>query len=189
MPLINCEIEIDLLWSKKCIISEISITTATAGNPRAKQPVPVVAARKKTRTTFQINNGKLYVPTLTLSINDNMKVLENIKRGFKRTISWNKYRSEITIEHKNNNLDYVLHPTFRSINRLFVLSCKNGNDDNTRDYCDKYFVSLVEIKDFTALIDNKSCFDQPVKNKLEAYEKLIEMSRNHVYTVIQQDIY
>ena len=81
MPLINCEIEIDLLWSKKCIISEISITTATTGNPRANQPVPVVAARKKIRTTFQINNGKLYVPAFTLSISDNIKVLENIKQG------------------------------------------------------------------------------------------------------------
>ena len=41
---------------------------------------------------------------------------------------------------------------------------------------------LVEIKDFIALIDNKTCFVHPVKNKLEAYEKLIEKSRSHVYT-------
>ena len=51
---------------------------------------------------------------------DNIKFLENIKKGFKRTISWNKYRSEITTQLKNNNLNYMIDPTFR--NRLFLLS-------------------------------------------------------------------
>ena len=91
---------------------------------------------------------------------------------------WNKYRSEITTQTKNNNLDYLIDPTFRNINRLFVLSFKNGNDDPSRDVFDKYYMPLVEIKDFNALIDNKPFFDQPVKSKQEACEKLIEMSRN-----------
>ena len=58
-----------------------------------------------------------------------------------------------------------------------VLSFKNGNNDPTRYSFDKYYMPLVEIKDFNALIDNKPFFDQPVKNKQEAYEKLIEMSK------------
>ena len=70
---------------------------------------------------------KLYVPVVTLSIDDNIKFLENIKQGFKRRISWNKYRSEITSQSKNNNLDYLIDSTFRNINRLFVFSFKNGN--------------------------------------------------------------
>ena len=107
--------------------------------------------------------------------------MENIKQGFKRTISWNKYRSEITTQPKNN-LDYLIDPTFRNINRLFDLSFTNGNNDPTRDSFDKYYVPLVEIKDFNALIDNKPFFDQPVKIKQEAYEKLIEMSKNDDYT-------
>ena len=49
-----------------------------------------------TGVSFIITSTKLYVPVFTLSINDNIKFLENIKQGFKRTISWNKYRSEIT---------------------------------------------------------------------------------------------
>ena len=65
---------------------------------------------------------------------------------------------------------------------MFVLSFKNGNDDPSRDVFDKYYMPLVEIKDFNALIDNKPFFDQPVKNKQEAYEKPIEMSRNDDYT-------
>ena len=76
----------------------------------------------------------------------------------------------------------MIDPTFRNINRMFVLSFKNGNHDPTRDSFDKYYMPLVEIKDFNVLIDNKPFFDQPVKNKQEAYEKLIEMSRNHDYT-------
>ena len=131
-----------------------------------------------TGAIFQINNAKRYVPVVTLSINDNMKFLENIKQGFKRTISSNKYRSEITTQTKNNNLDYLIDPTFRNINTLFVLSFKNGNNDPTRDSFNKYYMPLVEIKDFKALIDNKPFFDQPVKNKQEVYEKLIKMSRN-----------
>ena len=51
-----------------------------------------------TSATFQINNAKLYVPVVTLSINNNINVLEHLKQGFRRTISWNKYRSEIRTE-------------------------------------------------------------------------------------------
>ena len=56
--------------------------------------------KQLTGVTFQINNAKLYVPVVTLSINDNIKFLENMKQGFERTINWNKYRSEITIQQK-----------------------------------------------------------------------------------------
>ena len=97
-----------------------------------------------------IISKKFYVPVVTLSINDNTKCSENIKQGFKRTISWNKYRSEIATQPKNNNLNYLINATFRNINRFFVLSLKNGNDNPTGDSFDKYYMSLVEIKDFNA---------------------------------------
>ena len=79
LPLITCEIELDLSWSKECIVSERSITSAIAGN----LPTP---ARQTTGATFQINKAKFYVLVVTLSINDNIKFLENIKQAFKRTI-------------------------------------------------------------------------------------------------------
>ena len=65
---------------------------------------------------------------------------------------------------------------------MFVLSFKNSTDDPTRNSFDKYSMSLVEIKDFNTLIDNKPFFNQPVKNKQKVYEKLAEMSRNDNYT-------
>ena len=86
MLLINCEIELDLSWSRFCVISEILRTYAVPAN----SPVPAVEATQTIEAIFQINNAKLYVPAVTLSINDNIKFLENIKQGFKTTISWNK---------------------------------------------------------------------------------------------------
>ena len=117
----------------------VSITDTNAANRRIK---------KLTGATFQINNAKLYVTVATLFINDNIKVLENIKQGFKRTTSWNKCRSEITTQTKNSNLDYLIDPTLRNISRLFVISFKNGNDDPIRNSFDEYHMSLVEIKRF-----------------------------------------
>ena len=89
------------LGQKKCIISEISITSTIPANPDVNPLVQKVAAIQTTRATCQINNTKLYVPVFTLSINNNIKFLENIKQGFKRAISWNRYRSEITTQTKN----------------------------------------------------------------------------------------
>ena len=83
-----------------------------------------------------------------LPINDNTKYLENIKQGFfLKKNSLNKYKSEITTQTKYN-LDYLTDPTFRNINNLLVLSFKDGNDHPTRDSFNKYYVPLVEIKDF-----------------------------------------
>ena len=127
-------------------------------------------------------NYKLYVPVVTLCIHDNIKFLEDMKQRFNKTLFWNKYRFEITTQPENNNLDYLTDSTLRTIDSLFVLSFKNKDDDPTKNCFSKYYMPLVEIKDFNALIDNKLLFDQPVKNKQEAYEKLVEMSRNNDYT-------
>ena len=61
-----------------------------APNLNANPPAQEVDATQTKGATFQINSIKLYVPVVTLSIHDNIKVLENIKQGLKRTISWDK---------------------------------------------------------------------------------------------------
>ena len=76
----------------------------------------------------------------------------------------------------------MIDPTFRNINRWLVLLFKNSKCDPIRVSFDKYYMPLVEFKVFIALIDNKPLFDQPEKNKHEAYEKLAEMSSNDDYT-------
>ena len=138
--------------------------------------------------TFQINKAKLYFPVVTFSINDNIKFLENIKQLSKRTISWHKYKSEITLQAKSNNLDYLIDPTFRNINRLFVNSLKHGGNNPTRNYFDEYYLPLIEIKDFTALFDNIPFFYQPVKTNKNRMKILIKKLNQEMIT-IQQDIY
>ena len=130
----------------------------------------------------QIKDTKLYVPVVTLSAENYNKVLEQLKTGFKRTIKWNKYRSEISNQTKNNNLNYLVDPTFTNVNRLFVISFEYKTD---RTSFSKYYVPKVEIKDLNVLIvliDGKQFFEIPIKNKEEAYEAIIEMSKNSDYT-------
>ena len=79
----------------------------------------------------------------------------------------------------NNNLNYLIDPTFADVNRLFFLSFENEED---RTSFSKYYVPKVEIKDFNVLIDGKPYFEIPVKNKEEAYEAIIEISKNNDYT-------
>ena len=109
--IIICEIELDLSWSRHCIISKISITAAVA----VDLPNPTRLATWAASATFQINCAKKYVPVVTLSINNNIKVLENMKK----TVFWNKYRSETTRQLRNNNLDYMIDTTYLLINCLF----------------------------------------------------------------------
>ena len=75
MPLINCEINLILTWSANCVISSAAVNQAT---------------------TFAITDTKLYVSVVTLSTDDNAKLSQQLKSGFKRTINWNKYEPKTT---------------------------------------------------------------------------------------------
>ena len=97
----------------------------------------------------------MYIPVVTLSAENDNKLLEQLKTGFKRTIKWNKYRSEMSNQTKYNNLNYLIDPTFANVNRLFVLSFENEDD---RTSFSKYYVPKIEIKDFNVLIDGKQFF-------------------------------
>ena len=76
----------------------------------------------------------------------------------------------MTVQPRNNNLYYLIDPTFTNVNRLFILPFTRNNAGDNRDSFSHYCVPNVEIKDFTVLIDGKSFFDFPVKNEEEAYE-------------------
>ena len=91
----------------------------------------------------------------------------------------------MTIQNNNNNLNYLIDPTFTNVNRLFVLSYERIEEDNVKkDYRDSfshYYVPKVQIKDFNVLIDGKSFFDLPIKYEEEVYEKIIDLSNNNDY--------
>ena len=106
--------------------------------------------------TFQITDAKLYVPVVTLSKENDTKLLEQLKSGFKRTIKWNKYRSQMTIQPQNNNFNYLIDPTFTNVNRLFVLSFSRNNNTDSRYSYSNYYLPKFEIKEINILIDGKS---------------------------------
>ena len=87
-------------------------------------------------------------------------------------MKWNKYRSQMTIQAKNNNLNYLTDPTFTNFNRLFVLPFTRTDACNYRNVFSHYYVPDAEIKYFNVLIDGKSFFDLPVKMKKKLTKKL-----------------
>ena len=82
--------------------------------------------------------------------------------------------------YKTNNWNYLIYATFNKVNRLFVNRSIKNEDDRTS--FSKYCTPIAEIKYFKVLIDGKSFFDVPISNKEEAYEKIIEISKNNNYT-------
>ena len=149
MPLINCEIELILTWSRNCVI----ISTDVANQ------IP----------TFTITETNLYVPVVTLSTQDNAKLLPQLKSGFKRTISQNKYLVKPKLLAQNANLNHLTEPSFQGVNRLFVLEFEKDAQRISRK---RYYIPNVGIKDYNVMIDGKSFFDQPIYNMFKTYEKI-----------------
>ena len=98
MPLINCEIDLILTWSDKCVLT--SDTKAT---------------------TFAITDTKLYFPVVSLSTQYNSKLLEQLNSSFKQTINWNKYDPKVSVQAPNPYLDFLINSRFQGLNKLFIL--------------------------------------------------------------------
>ena len=171
MPLINCEVELKLKWNKTYVLVNKAIRDA-AGT--------VVAIDTPTNATLTVTDCKLYVPVVTLRAVDESKLLNNLKTGFKRTIKWNNYRSTITNQAVNNNLNYLIDTAFTKVHRLFVLAYANEDD---RTSYSKYYVPNIEIKNYNVIIEGKPFFELPVKNVEETYQKIFDMGYNDDYTV------
>ena len=116
--IINREFNLILTWSSTCVI------TNSRGIGR-----------------FSITETKLYVPVVTLSTQDNAKLLQQLKLGFKKTISWNKYQSDSKTYEQNQYLNHLIDPSFQGVNRLFVLSFEN---ENGRTLHSEYYLPKVE---------------------------------------------
>ena len=168
IPLINCEAELILTWFKNCVLIYKSTREANYGaDPN------VYEIDNPEDESFKITDITLFVPVVTLSKENDIKLSEQIKTGFKRTIKWNKYRSQMSIQPQNNNLNYLIDPTFTNVNRLFVLSFPRNNNTDSRYSFSIYYVPKVKVNDFNILIDGKRFFDLPVKNDEEAMKKLL----------------
>ena len=172
IPLISCEVSLELKWDKNCVITSLEQRQVDAGPPVVRDNAP-------TGATLAINDCKLYVPVVNLSKDDKTKLLTNLKLGFKREIVWNKYRSQMTTEAVNNNLNILIDPTFTYVNRFFVLAYQNADD---RQSFSQFYLPRVMVKDYNVIIDKLAFFDLPIKTEEEAYEKVIDISRNNEFT-------
>ena len=172
VPLISCEIFLELKWNKNCVITGLERRQVDAGPPVVRDNAP-------TGATLSITDCKLYVPVVTLSKDDEIKLLTNLKSGFTREIIWNKYRSQMSTEAVNNNLNILVDPTFTNVNRLFVLAYRIA--DNRQSFS-QFYLPNVMVKDFNVIIDKLAFFYLPIKTEKEAYEKIIDISRNNEYT-------
>ena len=140
MRLINYEINLSLTWPRDCVFS--SVLKATA---------------------FTVTDTNLYLSIVSLSTQDNVKLLRQLKSGFKRTINWNNYQLKVSIKKRNQYLDYLIDPSFQGVNILFVLSFQVNT---YRIRHTRYFLPKVEIKGYNIMIDGQNISDQPVKNDM-----------------------
>ena len=152
MPLISCEVSLELKWDKNCVITSQQIGINLDGGNTAAP----------TGATLAIND-------CNISIDDEIKLLTNIKSGFTREIEWNKYRSQVSTEAINNNLNILIDPTFTNVNRLFVLAYHTADD---RQSFSQFYLPRVMIKDYNVITDKLAFFDLPIKTEEEAYEKI-----------------
>ena len=135
IALIICELILDLNWSENCVIVATNVAAQA--------------------TTFSITDAKYYVPVVTLSTEDNAKLLERLKSGFNRTINWNKFQTKVSTERQNQCLGSSIDPKFHGLNRLFVFPFK---DEAQRTSYWRYYLPTKEIKNYNVMIDRKKLF-------------------------------
>ena len=133
LPLINCEVNLILTWSANCVIVSTNVADQNA--------------------TFAITTTKLYVPVVTLSTQDNAKLLQQLKSGFKKVVNWNKYLSNPELLAQNPNLNDLVEPSFQGINRLFVLAFENNTQRTSHS---AYYLPNVEIKNYNVMINGET---------------------------------
>ena len=142
MPLINCKIELSLKWYERCLLT--AATTAT----------------------FKITDAKLYVPIVTLSVEDNAKLSKLLSEGFKRPIYWNEYKVISNKNYKANEyIRELLDSSYQGVKRLFVLAYDNANGI-TPDSHKRYFLPRIKTKSYNIEIDGRNFYDQGINDTI-----------------------
>ena len=114
-----------------------------------------------------MTDTKLYAWVVTLSHDDNSRLLQQLKPGFKHTINWNKYQSKVTMQTRSQYLDYLIDPSFQGVNRVFVLLLENNARQTVHT---SYFLATIKMKDYKVMTEGRNFFDLPVKNDIRTYD-------------------
>ena len=153
MPLINCKIELSLKWYENCILSGAGATS-----------------------TFAITDTKLYVPVVTLKIEDNAKLSNLLSEGFKRSIYWNKYHAILKDHAANENIRERLDAIFQGVNKLVVLVYARGDNITNENSYRKYFFPSFKIKNYNIEIDGINFYDQSINDLIKQYDEIRKIS-------------
>ena len=124
---------------------------------------------------FAITDTKLYVPVVTLKIEDNVKLSKLLSEGFKRSFYWNKYK--IIFEDYNN--EYIrkrLCISFQGVSELFVLDCAYGANVTNENSYRKYFLPRLKIKNYNIEIDGRNFYDQSINELVKQYDEIRKIS-------------
>ena len=159
MPLINCKVELSLNWIERCILT-----------------VANTATLKMT--------AKLYVPIVTLSAEDNVKLSKLLSEGFKRPVYWNKNKVipnrivEIVAQNAKHQIRGLLDSSYQGIKRLFVLAYNNkaGNNQISVDSYKKYFLPRVKTENYNIEIHGRNFYDQPINDSIKQYDEIRKIS-------------
>ena len=171
MPLINCKVELSLKWIENCVLTS-AVINADADATGADS------------ATFKTTDSKLYVPIVTLSAEDNVKLSKLLSEGFKKSIYWNKYKviDNILVEIvANNEEEYIrvlLHSSYQGVKRLFVLAYNNSAGDNqvSIDSFKKYFLSRFKIENYNIEIQGRNFYDQPINDAIKQCNEIRKLS-------------
>ena len=162
MSLINCKIHFELNWSKDCVMPNVAGVTE-----------------------FKITKTKLYVPNVTLSSKDNIKLVKRLEEGFDRLVYWNEYQTKIESRNLDNKA-FIRFPLdafdgfFQRVRRLLVLAFNNTTDNDNNPFNDtvfknnhkNYFLPRVNITNYNVLIDIRNFYDQPINDMIKQYDEI-----------------
>ena len=151
MPLINCEIKLNLTLKKECVLP-------TGGGD----------------AVFIINDTKLHAPVVTLSKEDNKDFIDQQNKKFQRSIYWNEYKTKEINEDADANLfKYInLDPSFQGVNGLFVMPYNRANGQPTRNGQRKYCLPRIDLEKYNVIIDERNFYDNPIESDIEKYREL-----------------
>ena len=129
-------------------------------------------------STFTITDAKLYVPVVTLAIEDNAKLTKLLSEGFKRSVYWNKYKViPNEIYNANDYIRELLDASYQRVKRLFVLAYGNAGDDLvTADSHRRYFVPRIKIENYNIESDGINFYDQPINGSIKQYDEIRKIS-------------
>ena len=143
MRLINSKVELELRWTKHCVLSVAGADNANGSND-------------DNNIIFTIKDTKLYVPVVTLSTRDNQKLSKHLSKGFERSVNWNESKTKSDNKNTTNELRFFLESNFVGVNRWFVLVCINQDATSKKFKAKRYYLPKGIIGNYNVIINEKT---------------------------------